>query len=90
MLKMEVKKLLNEQINKELYSAYLYLSIADYYAQKNLNGFENWFLVQAKEEQDHAMLIRQYLHLNVARLRQVCLQIDAAVAKRQFRFATHQ
>jgi ferritin len=61
MLKQDVKKLLNEQINKEFYSAYLYLYIAGYYAAKNLNGFENWFLVQAREEQDHAMLIRQYL-----------------------------
>ncbi len=61
MLQPEVKKLLNEQINKEFYSAYLYLSIANYYAEKNLNGFENWFLVQAREEQDHALLFRQYL-----------------------------
>ncbi len=61
MLKPEVKKLLNEQINKEFYSAYLYLAIANHYAAKNLNGFENWFLVQAREEQDHALLIRQYL-----------------------------
>lgn len=61
MLKQDIKKLLNEQINKELYSAYLYLYIAGYYAAKNLNGFENWFLVQAREEQDHAMLIRRYM-----------------------------
>ncbi len=61
MLNPEVKKLLTEQVNKEFYSAYLYLAIANYYADKNLNGFENWFLVQAKEEQDHAMLFRQYL-----------------------------
>lgn len=61
MPKPEVKKLLNEQVNKEFFSAYLYLAIANYYGGKNLNGFENWFLVQAKEEQDHAMLIRQYL-----------------------------
>lgn len=61
MLSPEVKKLINDQINKEFYSAYLYLAIADYYGEKNLNGFENWFLVQAKEEQDHAMLFRQYL-----------------------------
>lgn len=61
MLQPEVKKLINEQINKEFFSAYLYLSIANYYAQKNLNGFENWFLTQAREEQDHAMLMRQYL-----------------------------
>ena len=61
MLNPDIKKLLVEQVNKELYSAYLYLSIATYYAVKNLNGFENWFLVQAKEELDHAMLFRQYL-----------------------------
>lgn len=62
MLKPDIKNLLNEQINKEFYSAYLYLSIAGYYAAKNLTGFENWFLVQAREEQDHAMLIRRYLY----------------------------
>ncbi len=61
MLAPEVKMLLSEQINKEFYSAYLYLAIANYYGEKNLNGFENWFLVQAREEQDHAMLFRQYL-----------------------------
>lgn len=61
MLQPEVKKLLTEQINKEFYSAYLYLAMANYYAEKNLTGFENWFLVQAREEQDHALLFRQYL-----------------------------
>ena len=61
MLTPEVKKLLQQQINKEFFSAYLYLAIANYYGEKNLNGFENWFLVQAREEQDHAMLMRQYL-----------------------------
>ncbi len=57
----KISALLNEQINKELYSAYLYLDIADYYADQGLNGFENWFYVQAQEERDHAMLIRTYL-----------------------------
>ncbi len=57
----KITSLLNEQINKELYSAYLYLDIADYYADQGLNGFENWFYVQAQEERDHAMLIRTYL-----------------------------
>ena len=61
MLNREVVELLNEQINKELYSAYLYLDMADYYADQSLNGFENWFYVQAQEERDHAMLMRQYL-----------------------------
>jgi len=61
MLQDSVVKLLNEQINKEFYSAYLYLDIANYYAYEGLEGFENWFKIQAQEEQDHAMLFRQYV-----------------------------
>lgn len=61
MLNTEITKLLNEQINKELYSAYLYMDMANYYADQGLNGFENWFFVQTQEERDHAMLFRQYL-----------------------------
>ena len=61
MLNPKIVKLLNEQINKEFYSAYLYMDMANYYADQGLNGFENWFLVQAQEERDHAMLFRQYL-----------------------------
>ena len=38
-----VSKLLNEQINKEFYSAYLYLDFANYYASVGLDGFENWY-----------------------------------------------
>ena len=64
MLKKEVIKLLNEQINKEFYSAYLYLSMSFYYSDKNLNGFANWFKVQAQEERDHAMLFAEYLMNN--------------------------
>ncbi len=61
MLHEKVATLLNEQINKEFYSAYLYLDFANYYASEGLEGFENWFVIQAQEEQDHAMLFRQYL-----------------------------
>ena len=57
----KVASLINVQINKELYSAYLYLDIANYYADAGLNGFENWFFVQAQEERDHAMLFRTYM-----------------------------
>lgn len=59
-----VSRLLNEQINKEFYSAYLYLDIANYYASKGLDGFSNWFEVQAREEQDHAMLFYRFLQNN--------------------------
>lgn len=64
MLNKEVANLLNTQINKELYSAYLYLDIANYYSDEGLNGFENWFYIQAKEEKDHAMIFRTYLMNN--------------------------
>ena len=60
----KVSALLNDQINKELYSAYLYLDMANYYNEKGLDGYSNWYEIQAKEEQDHAMLIYQYLHNN--------------------------
>lgn len=58
--------LLNQQIGKELYSAYLYLAIANYYEDQNLNGFANWYEIQAKEEMDHAMLFRRYVLNNDA------------------------
>ena len=60
----KVAGLLNDQINKELYSAYLYLDMANFYSGKGLDGFASWYEIQAKEEQDHAMLIYQYLHNN--------------------------
>ncbi len=60
----KVAELLNDQINKEFYSAYLYLDIANYYDDKGLDGFANWYEIQAKEEEDHAMLFYKYLHNN--------------------------
>ena len=64
MLNAKVSELLNQQINKELYSAYLYLDFSNYFSEKGLDGFANWYEIQAKEEQDHAMLMYQYLHNN--------------------------
>ncbi len=61
MLNPEVSKLLNEQVNKEFFSAYLYMDMANYYADQSLDGFENWFFVQMQEERDHALLFRKYL-----------------------------
>ena len=60
----KVSALLNEQVNKEFYSAYLYLDMANFYTQKGLDGFANWYEIQANEEQDHAMLMYQYLQNN--------------------------
>lgn len=56
-----IKSMLNNQLTKEFFSSYLYLAIATYYAEKNLDGFSNWFEIQAKEELDHALLFRKYL-----------------------------
>lgn len=57
-----VYELLNDQINKELYSAYLYMSFADYYEEEGLSGYANWYMIQAAEERDHALIFRNYLH----------------------------
>ena len=59
-----VSKLINQQINKEFYSAYLYLDFANYYDAAGLDGFSNWYRVQAQEERDHAMLFLEYLQNN--------------------------
>ena len=64
MLNEKVAKLLNTQINKEFYSAYLYLSFSNFYDDKGLDGFANWYQVQAQEERDHAMLFVQYMQNN--------------------------
>lgn len=64
MLKEKISQLINGQINKEIYSAYLYLDMSNYYIQNGLDGFGNWFKVQAQEEMDHAMLFNQYLQNN--------------------------
>ena len=66
MLNQKVAQLLNTQVNKEFYSAYLYLHFANYYVEQGLNGFANWYQVQAQEERDHALLFVQYLQNNDA------------------------
>lgn len=61
MLNKKIAELVNEQVNKELYSGYLYLDFANYYADEGLDGFAHWYEVQAQEERDHAMMMRRYL-----------------------------
>lgn len=60
----KVAQLINTQINKEFYSAYLYLDFANYYASVGLDGFENWYKIQAQEERDHALILYNYLQNN--------------------------
>lgn len=68
MLNEKVLKLLNDQINKEFYSSYLYLDMANYYVEKGLDGFANWFKIQAQEERDHALLFMTYMQNNGAKV----------------------
>ena len=53
---------LNKQLNREIYSAYLYLSMSAYNAFRALKGFANWFTVQYQEEMTHAMKIYDYIN----------------------------
>ena len=64
MLNQKVADLINDQINKELYSAYLYLDFSNYYYDEGLSGYGNWYFIQAQEERDHAMLMLEYLRNN--------------------------
>lgn len=61
-MEIKVAELLNEQINKEMFSAYLYLDIENYFSEQGLDGFAHWYMLQASEEMEHAMKIYNYLH----------------------------
>lgn len=62
MIKKRMEEELNKQINAELFSAYLYLSMSAYAETKNMSGFANWLRVQAEEEQFHAMKMFGYVN----------------------------
>lgn len=64
MLSKKVVELLNDQVNKEFYSAYLYFDMSNYYKNEGLNGFANWYRIQAQEERDHALLFVDYIQQN--------------------------
>ena len=53
---------LNEQLNKEMYSAYLYMAMSAACTSRELKGFANWFMVQYQEEMAHAMKFYDYIH----------------------------
>jgi len=55
MIEKTMQDAMNEQINKELFSSYLYLSMSAYFEDKNLSGFAHWMRLQAGEERGHAM-----------------------------------
>ncbi|MCQ2957870.1 MAG: ferritin [Candidatus Gastranaerophilales bacterium] len=62
MISEKMEKAFNEQINKELYSEYLYLAMKSFFTELNLQGFVNWFDVQVQEEHAHAMGMYDYVH----------------------------
>ncbi len=61
MVSKNLETAINNQINAELWSAYLYLSMSAHFSNKGLPGFANWFKVQFHEEQDHALKFMNYL-----------------------------
>lgn len=64
MLSKKIVKMLNAQVNAEFYSAYLYLDMANYYKNEGLDGYYNWYKIQAQEERDHALLFMDYIQQN--------------------------
>lgn len=58
----KIQDAINEQINAEMYSAYLYLSMAQYFEAEGLAGFANWFKIQFQEEQAHATIFMNYVN----------------------------
>lgn len=68
MLSKKMLDALNEQINAEMYSSYLYLSMATHFEDDNLKGFANWMHKQAKEEWAHAMRFYEYINDRMGRV----------------------
>ena len=62
MIGKKMEQALNDQVNAELYSAYLYLSMVAYFESKNLPGFAQWMRVQTQEEISHAMKIFDFIN----------------------------
>ena len=62
MMKEKIKDAINKQINAEMYSAYLYLSMSAYFESINLKGFASWMKAQAQEEMVHAMKFYEYVN----------------------------
>ncbi|MCJ7741724.1 MAG: ferritin, partial [Methanoregula sp.] len=56
-----MEQALNKQVNREFYSAYLYLAMSSYFESVNMKGFAHWMKIQAKEEQIHALKIYDYI-----------------------------
>ena len=62
MISKKMEKVLNDQVNAEMFSAYLYLSMEAYFKSLNLKGFANWMRVQTQEELTHAMKFYEFIN----------------------------
>ncbi len=62
MLSKKLQKALNDQMQAEMSSAYIYFSMSSWFKAQNLNGFASWMSLQAQEEMDHVMKIYGYIH----------------------------
>lgn len=62
MISDKMLKALNKHLNEEMYSSYLYLSMAAYFESKNLKGFASWMKVQSQEEYMHAMKFYEFIN----------------------------
>lgn len=73
MISDKIRDILNEQINKEFYSAYLYLAMSAYFSEVGLYGFSHWTKIQSREEIDHGMILFEYVlnRKSQVRLKQV-------------------
>ncbi len=85
MIKAKIQDALNKQLNAELYSSYLYLSMAAYFESVSLKGFANWMRVQAREELVHAMKFYAYINersgrVNLASISAPSAQWDSPLA----------
>ncbi len=78
MIKEKIQDALNKQLNAELYSSYLYLSMAAYFESVSLKGFANWMRVQAREELDHAMKFYDYINERSGRVNLTSISAPSA------------
>ena len=74
MISDKMTQALNEQVNREMYSAYLYMSMSSHCNQVGLKGFANWFMVQYHEEMLHAMKIFEYIQRQGAEVKLTAIQ----------------
>jgi ferritin len=61
MISEKITRMLNKQINQELYSSYLYLQMSAFFDEQKLNGFAAWMKIQSQEEYKHAMKLYDYV-----------------------------